>query len=164
MYSKTSERKNFGARTASHSTKPLQSGRVDTLPPEARPEEQLYQKFREQFLALQTQHSMLCQQRDATLDHRLKRDLQQRITRLSVSRRQVLDAMNAAATGAFAQTFYFIARQMLTTELFGRIYDETEELIGRPRLEWYRKKDANGKGLAIRENDQPRFRRVDDKS
>lgn len=59
----------------------------------------------------------------------------------------------------------FIACQILSTEMFGRVYEETECLLGHPRVAWRCKQNdaKKGKGLSIRESHQPHFAQVEDK-
>ena len=130
MYQRTNASTHFMARGGSYSTHGARNGRVIVYPPGARPEEMLSQEAAEQYRVavkeMQSAQERLAgpctpEDRDALRDRvrALAKDLK-------ALRKIVKPQFNNHQT-----IFYFVAKTLLSPELFRELQDATEQEIAR---------------------------------
>jgi hypothetical protein len=143
MYKNTERLTSFHQRVASSSTKPYAGGRVEVLPPEAKPWEEIYLSLFEQYeiivQIINDINDRISEVNLKALDHLPWRDIERiAIDRnlLIVSRNQhtqllgsVRRAIHNVRNNAFGACFLEVARHRLTNEQFQAILDDVKPII-----------------------------------
>ncbi len=143
MYKGTSQAETFRERVASDSTKPLAGGRVDVLPPEAAPWEEIYLGLREQLKTATEQlfkytsqiigiNSRLDELRSGPeYSHAvlLRRNTSEKIGHYQGMVTELRGACAKAAENAFGGCFLEAAKHMLTDEMYSQIESEAKGLV-----------------------------------
>lgn len=144
-YKSTERAAAFLGRTASSSTKPFATGRVEVLPPHARPEEQTFRTLMEQEQAAARQHEIVMaqiqriaarlgdplapRQRRALLVE--KEALEEQASHIASTMEDLRGRAKAAGADSWLATFYAAASAMLSQEVFEKLRDATKEIMGR---------------------------------
>lgn len=144
MFKQTSESQSLRRRIASHSTKPLATGVLLSLPPDADVEEEAYLTLKEQLIALITlrqgidQERKLLRRQIGEADRRTRDTIQRRIEELGAlehgTNGQIVHLKKIAYEAGekvYCTVFWIVARMMLSPSAFDAIDIETKELMGR---------------------------------
>lgn len=134
MYKSAAHALAFTHRIASESTKARPSGRVDTLPPNAKEKEVLYESFKEQFRNIKRNIARIDDEMPTADDSRAA-DLRAQRTRQLEALGQVATFARRIGEEAYCTVFYYLAVQRLPKELFGELDIETRMIMGRQRHE-----------------------------
>jgi hypothetical protein len=152
MYKKTADSHANQARTASHATKPFGTGRIDVLPPEARPEEVVYQDLKAQVFALRDQLAALHEEA-RFINDRLKMKMPFEEYQRMEMHRKVLADQSQATQGALSElralanrvaqeswrsVFWANAKAMLAPEQYKAISQAATAMLGRYPTEFER--------------------------
>jgi hypothetical protein len=175
MYKTAAERLHSLARAGSHATKPFSSGRIDALPPSARPIEELYQSVKTQLFSLIDQWRMFTEEAK-WINDRLKFTVPYEEYKRLNERRELL-ASHTQATQAAISEFKLLARaigrdafgavymevayKMLPREYERPIFEETASLMGRTAVELRagRAELSEGRRQALRDRENRRDKR-----
>ena len=144
MYKGTSNSAHFAKRTASHSTKGRQNGRIDVLPPEASFNREKYQNFIEQYASLRKRREeidkelkILKEKLKPTLPYGEFWPLRERQDFLGMQMLQVNSELghfkkviNEAIDKEYSVVFYRVAEEVLHKEVFIQIQNEVARIKG----------------------------------
>jgi hypothetical protein len=150
MFKTTQDKQSDIARTASHATKPFATGRVEVLPPDARPWEEVYLTFKEQYvIAITKLDASYVLVRDA--ERKLLATLPDDVFRQTVKTRALHAAQvehykavlgslrrdcERAARNSLAYCFMRSAQRVLTNEQYQICHQSAEEMkAGMPSSE-----------------------------
>lgn len=149
MFKSTADAMAFTHRVASHSTKPRPSGRVETLPPNAKDKELLYESYKAQFNNIKTNISRIdAELGTASCDRKYHLQAQRRQQMAELGR--VASFARKIGEEAYTTVFYYLAYQRLPKELMAELDIETRCIMGRQRHEISdpSRKPANTRSLA----------------
>ena len=127
-FKSTSEAEGFRARVASHSTKGRATGRVDVMPPQARPA--VYSELAEQISIVEASIEKVRADIVACDDRRERNRLHDLLRVLKTSRGQYEVLLKAAKAHDRHQVFYRLANEMLPKDTFRQIDERADALIG----------------------------------
>jgi hypothetical protein len=149
MYRKASEQQSFLKRVASHSTKPFATGRVDILPPGARPKEAIYQRAKAQWESakeslarIEVEQREITERLKTTLPHKEFQQLEERRRSLGAIRVEMQNTLaehrsiaRAAGREAWGEAFRDMAWLMLPRDTCSEIEEAVRQCIGREEVE-----------------------------
>ena len=162
MYKTTADKQHDLARTGSHATKPLATGRVEVLPPEADPWAAIFNDVRTQRRIMSDNYEGVVLQL-AENSYALRMSAEPKEQRGLLIRRQALivrqrmlaerladnrHEMNAAARACLGERFRFAARAMLLDEQYAAVLESAKELSAdEPDLaKWADRNPSKGQG------------------
>lgn len=137
MYATTGQNHDFMSRTGSRSTAPRATGRVDVLPPQARPLEEEYQGLKAAYRDARANYDKLTAELKAMAGgHSARRDELKRMLEGAANKVGRLRKMaRDAATLPYAVVWSFVASQKIAVELCNAINEETAALMERGEQE-----------------------------
>jgi hypothetical protein len=149
MFKTTADSQADRTRTASHATKPFANGRIDVLPPWAKPQEELYQSLKTQMQSMLDQRKHI-EEEARYINERLKFTVPyeewQRLTeRRNLLTRQ-LDLVQEACIPlrtiarrvgehTWLEAFFACAKTMLPDAMIKELLQTTDEIMGRRTFE-----------------------------
>lgn len=178
-FKSTSQNLNHIQRVASASTRPRANGRIDMIPEDAREPEEYYNSIRVQyevlnreFYDIQIELSELNKKLKLTLPFSMFATLSAKRERLTTRYNEIKGEVGelriiVRATGkeAWAFAFYAVARRVLDRELFIKLDQEVQELLGRNmtevtagETEWSSEKKAASQIADRRQAKRKRYR------
>ena len=130
MFKGTQVKQDRLKRVASSSTKPHAGGRVDTLPPEAKPFEETYNSLKHQYEAIRdTLKSIQGEMKAGDLSRR------HLIHHLEGQAKELRELARHGGELPYCIVFYYVARNCMSWDLFLAIDQEVGMIMGRTRHE-----------------------------
>jgi hypothetical protein len=157
MYKTTSDRQHDIARTGSHGTKPMATGRVEVLPPGADPWAAIFNDVRTQRrIAVENYETAMRQLQDVNWAIRMASDHKEQagllikrnaiLARRDTLARQLVDLRKEivlAARSAMGERFRMVAKRMLLHEQYVAITDSVRDINDDPDLTKWAKESSD---------------------